>query len=111
MIGVARRPVARPAPGAGPIVGVDAEAFVHRDNSSVHGLVPLRTAPAELLREVASRVREGRARGETLVAPAEESVTVRGIVAERRTAELEIARVVRSVDCEDDGCEQSECAG
>src|SRR5450756_1171444 len=57
---------------------------------------------------MAQSVRDGGLPREVFVAPAENSVGLRGIEAQRRTRQLQIARVLRSVEEADGGGDRSQ---
>ena len=74
-------------------------------------LIPPRLAAADLFRGMADEIRHGGPEAGVFVAPAEYPVALRGIVAQRTTAEAQIADVLRSVDQQNAGRKPRHGAG
>ena len=92
VIGIQRRAVVRAGPRGVAILRVETERVVNAHHGVVDRLVPAWTARAQLFGRVAQGVGDAGLPRQMLVAPAEDSVALRGIEAQRRSRELQIAR-------------------
>src|ERR1019366_10081728 len=108
--GMEWRGVTRAGPGGVAILRVDAECAVDPHHGVVDRLVPMDTARAQLFGGVAQEVRDGGFPRQVFVAPAENPVALRGIEAQRRTGELQIAGVLWTVEEADGGADPGQLA-